>query len=83
MKIFCDKCKKPVDEIITHYSFADFQQTIKVKCHGETDEMTMSDQVLMEIDVVALEKAIGLAFISTPTKSLAFSIAGDFNQVLR
>ena len=44
MRIACKKCQKMVDEIRTHRDPDTGSTTIEVSCHGETDNMTVTEE---------------------------------------
>jgi hypothetical protein len=61
--IFCDKCQKRVDKIITTHLFRERTFSIKVFCHGESQEMRIEEDALNKELIAAITKANGRAFI--------------------
>lgn len=66
--ILCAVCNKPVDYMVRFDAVDKSAQVLRVKCHGEWDEMALSDHDLYRMgpDVLRqLNEGVGIAF-TTP-----------------
>lgn len=61
-KIRCAKCDKLVDDVYWSQDNWTHVITIKVRCHGETDEMELDIDKLSFDEVKQLDRSEGLAF---------------------
>ncbi len=70
--VMCAICNKPVPFMETFDDHFKGTRTLKVRCHGEWDQMTISDLDLMKMDpstIDQLNTSVGYAFT---TKKLEF-----------
>lgn len=68
-KIRCAKCDKLVDWVYTSQDAHSDIVVIKVKCHGETDEMSLDLSKMSFDDVKQIDRQEGLAFTTKTLES--------------
>jgi len=64
-KITCAVCSKPVDRILVYRDLYCRLTAIRVFCHGEEDDMELTDEFVSEIgprELAQLQQTGGLAF---------------------
>ena len=60
--VMCDKCRKPVDLMVWSEDYLTAEQVLRVKCHGEWDEMRLRLETLSHDQIEQLNSATGVAF---------------------
>ncbi len=46
----CAKCNKPVENMIEHYDQLTAETSLIAVCHGSTEKVTLSDELLVDIN---------------------------------
>lgn len=68
--IVCAKCQKPVDKtIVTHFTHGR-SYSIKVFCHGASEEMKLEEDAVDKKFIQAVTESKGLAFVGAEEKPM-------------
>lgn len=85
LMIMCDKCGHLVERTVAIHNEFDLTNSIRAYCHGEVDEMVITDSDLVRMGQAKIDQMInqvGRAFASCDTtsgKSLSYQ-PGEHNE---